>query len=231
MLLGSKRKYWKESIKVEAKQLRLKGSSYGEITEKLGVSKSTLHGWLYPIKRPYAEIQFERIQHLNKIRPLAVKKLKLLRKERLDVISQRLKKEIHNYPIKNIYLKKALLSMLYWAEGSKGRGQVTFANTSPELARLYITLLRQCYKIDENKFQIRLHLHYYHPIKETRKYWSELLNIPVSKFGKIYIKKRGNSGKRFRKNFFGICFIRYYSEDLRFEILETSKLLTEKMCP
>ncbi|MDP3917889.1 MAG: hypothetical protein Q8Q30_01805 [Candidatus Woesebacteria bacterium] len=230
MKLGSKRILRPESIKIEAREMRLGGASYGEITSKLKIPKSTLHTWLYPIKRPYDEIQFERIQHLNNIRPLAIKKLKSLREDRLNLISKKVQNEIPNYPTGNMFFNKGLLSMLYWAEGSKGRGNVSFANTDPNLALLYITLLRKCYKLDETKFRMRLHLHYYHNVTEIRNYWSELLEIPLSRIGKIYFKKRGNSGKRFRKNFYGICFIIYYSENLRYEILETGKLLAKNMC-
>ena len=231
MKLGSKRTVWSDSIKNKAREMRLRGLSYGDITSELKIAKSTLHTWLYPIKRPYAEIQFERIQHLNNIRPLAVNKLKLLRENRLKEITNRVQKEIDDFDINNLGMNKAMLAMLYWAEGSKNRGFVDFANTSPELSLLFITLFRKCYLIDEDKFRIRLHLHYYHNITETRNYWSQLLNVPVSKFGKIYIKKRGNSGKRFRKNFYGICFIRYYDEKLRFELIETGRLLAKCYVP
>ncbi|MDP3758171.1 MAG: hypothetical protein Q8Q86_00475, partial [Candidatus Daviesbacteria bacterium] len=80
-------------------------------------------------------------------------------------------------------------------------------------------LLRKCYKIDEEKLRIRLHLHYYHRIKTAKKFWSDLLKIPLDKFGKIYIKKRSKR-KRFRKNFMGICFINYLDSNVRKEVLE-----------
>lgn len=231
MILGSKRIMRPESVKNEARLMRQKGMSYSEITSKLGVAKSTLHTWLYPIKRPYSEIQFERIQHLNNIRPLANEKQRELKLNRDKEISDRVQNEINKFDINNLSLCKSMLATLYWAEGSKGVGSMSFANTDPALSLLYITLLRKCYKLDEEKFRLRLHLHYYHKIKETKEFWSKLLNIPDYKVGKIYRKKRGNSGKRFRKNFHGICFIVYHDVKLRHEILETGRLLSKRFVP
>ena len=116
--------------------------------------------------------------------------------------------------------------MLYWSEGSKGKGGISFVNTDPKLALLFLTLFRKCYLIDEDKLRARLYLHYYHKIKETRLFWSSLLNISESKFGKIHIKPRSKT-KKFRQNFMGICSIRYYSEDLKNEILERAYFLAD----
>ena len=95
---------------------------------------------------------------------------------------------------------------------------------------LFITLFRNCYHIKEKKLRVRLHLHHYHDIKRTQKFWSELLNIPIKQFGKIYIKKRSKT-KKFRENFAGICFIRYHNENLRFEILEKAYSVADKLVP
>lgn len=230
MLLRSAKKIRSQVVLEQARMLRTEGYSYGDISLKLKIAKSTLHTWLSGIKVSDRSIRFDRLAHLKKIRLLAGDKHRKLRNERLTSISDRTKNEVDNYQLKDINTAKSMLSMLYWAEGAKSRGCVNFANTSPELSLLFITLLRRCYAIDESKLRIRLHLHNYHPIAETRNYWSDLLNIPVSQFGKIYIKKRINSGKRSRKNFYGICFIRYHSEDLRYEILEIGRHIYLKLC-
>ena len=114
-----------------------------------------------------------------------------------------------------------MLAMLYSAEGARHKGVsgLKFANTDPKMAQLYITLLRKCYKLDESRFRIRLHLHYYHSIKKSKKIWSKLLNVPLDQFSKPYIKKRSKT-KKFRKNFIGICFISYLDSNIRREIME-----------
>ena len=221
---------WPSEIKDKARNFRKSGLSYGEISRNLGIARSTLFEWISDIKRPGFSTEAERLKHLGKIRILAAKAIREKRKRRLEDIQKKVLDEIQDFPLEDPGYLKSLLSMLYWAEGSKGRGTVAFANTDPELSRLFLTLLRKCCPIDETKLRVRLHLHYYHPIKKTRNFWSEILDIPLHRFGKIYIKKRSQT-KRFRKNFAGICFIKYHSEDLRFELLERGKLVARRLVP
>lgn len=228
--LGSKNKKWSKETKDFAILLRKKGLTYGEIVNQLKVSKSTLFTWIGSIKRPVRELKLEREAHMRRIQGLAALANRKRRTDRLEEIRKNVQKEVDKYDVSDKDYLRSLLSMLYWAEGSKGRGQVEFANTDPVLSVLFVTLLRKSYKIDEERLHVRLHLHYYHKIKETRKIWSELLKIPESKFGKIYIKKRSKT-RKFRQNFAGICFIKYYSESLRFEILERARLISQKIVP
>jgi len=74
---------------------------------------------------------------------------------------------------------------------------------------------------------MRLHLHHYHDEEKSKKYWSELTGIPTNKIGKIYWKKESNSGKRFRQNFMGICFVRYNNAQILRELIAYSKALGE----
>ena len=125
--------------------------------------------------------------------------------------------------------KRSILATLYWSEGSKGEGVLDFANTDPQLCLIFTTLLRECYKLDESKFRIRLHLHKYHNDKDLKKYWSKLLKIPTSQFNAIVWKKEPNSGKRYRQNYHGICFVKYNSVDLQKRIMAYAHLLGEKL--
>ncbi len=222
------RKRWPATIKEKAKVLRLQGYSYGALTRELHVSKSTLHQWIYGIKRPKQFTKLDRIRWAREIQPLGAQ----ANKRKREVIIQSIKNEIIN-ELKAFSLtketKKTILSMLYWAEGSKGAHEmVNFANTDPRLTLLFITLLRQCYIINETKFRIRLHLHYYHKEREVKKFWSRLLHIPVTQFTKTYRKKRSKE-KTFRKNFGGICFLKYNSVLLKEQILEYAYILGEKI--
>lgn len=214
-------KKWGRSIKEEARQLRRDNLSITSISRILKVPRSTLHQWINDIKRPTFLTNQEKLEHLKRIRPMATLALKKEREERLSKIKKEVFGEIENFRTKDPDLLKSLLFMLYWSEGSKGRGTLQFANIDPFLSLLFLTLLRRCYKIDEAKLRVRLHLHCYHDIDKTRKFWSKLLNIPETKFGKIYIKKRSKT-KKFRENFAGICFIRYYDENLRYRVLESA---------
>ena len=118
--------------------------------------------------------------------------------------------------------------MLYWAEGAKSGSEVNFANTDPKLSLLFITLLRECFEIDEKRLRLRLHVHYYHKKKTVRKFWGELLNIPQDQFQKIYVKKRSKT-KKFRQNFAGICFIRYGDVAIKDKIMQFAFAIADKI--
>ena len=216
-------------IKKQVKQLILDKKSYKEITQITGVPKSTISTWFgKSISRPWNKEV--RLRHLAGIRKLALATLKAkwkrIHTDEAQIVKQAAQKELLSCPLDNTSFYKSLLSMLYWAEGSKSayRSGTTFANTDPNLAQLYITLLRKSYPVDEDKFSIRLHLHYYHPAKKTKDFWSKKLHIPLTQFTKVYIKKRSRT-KRFRKNFAGICFIYYGNSRIRRELLELGAAL------
>lgn len=214
--------------KQRARDLRNKGKTYTEISNELGIAKSTLISWISDIIP--ASTYFDRKAHLNRIQKMAVKKIISNRIERQAVLERQVHREVNEFFLNSTFQSKCLASMLYWAEGSKGRGTMIFANTDPILAKFFITLLRKGFSLNEEKFRIRLHLHHYHDIEKSKKFWADLLNVPLSQFGKIYIKER-NRTKKFRENFAGICFIRYHSEPLRIELLALGKAIAKDMYP
>lgn len=211
---------YKKEIKQKAEELRKAKKTYSEITKILGVPKSTLSAWL---SEKFDGVFDKKAQlvHLAKIQPLAVAIKNRNIKLREDILRGEISQEVKKYPLKNVYLLKSMLAMLYSAEGAryKGVSGLIFANTDYKIAQIYVTILRKCYKLDESKFRVRLHLHYYHSIKKSKEYWSELLHIPLHQFNKTYIKKRSKT-KKFRKNFMGICFISYLDSNIRREIME-----------
>ncbi len=218
---------WNKDIKEKAKLLRKQGYSYGRLTRELHVAKSTLHQWIRGIKRPAKFSKLDRIRWIKEIQPLGAQGSKRRRDEKVAQIINDVKSEIAQLTIDQ-EIKKSILSMLYWAEGNKVRGVLQFANTDPRLILLFVSLLRQCYTLDETKFRIRLHLHYYHKVKKIKLFWSNLLNIPITQFGKIYRKSRSKE-KTFRRNFGGICFVKYNSVYLKEKIVQYAYALGEKM--
>lgn len=220
--------HWSIDIKNEAIQLRKQGYSYSQITKSLGVVKSTLNSWLRNLPKP-KEYQFITGENwLKKIRPLALAANKRKNDEIAQIMINKINSEVKQIKVDG-NLEKAVLTMLYWAEGSKVNSSVLiFANIDPKLVLLFITLLRRCYQIDETKFRVRLHLHSYHKELIIKRFWSNLLKIPESQFGKTYRKKRSKE-KTFRRNFGGICFLKYNSTYLQREITRFAVKLGEKI--
>lgn len=218
---------WALSIKEKARELRKQGYSFGQLTTELNVSKSTLHAWIRDVKRPEKFSQLDRIRWAKEIQPLGAAMQKQKREQRISNLMAEIKTEIHTTII-NSEMKKALLSALYWSEGSKGRGMLVFANTDPRLVLLFTTLLRECYQVQESKFRVRLHLHYYHSEKPIKLFWSKLLKIPEDQFTKTYRKHRSKE-RTFRRNFGGICFLKYNSDDLRERLVQYAYALGEQI--
>lgn len=208
--------------------MRLAGSSYGEIGKKLRVPKSTLSVWFVTIPKPKSMFYTNRTEWLSKIRVKAAEANKEKRRKVVAEIAREVGKDMEKWDLDNRETQKSIMAMLYWAEGTKGRGIVQFANTDPRLMCLFVTLLRKLFTLDESKFRVRLHLHDYHREEEVKKFWSELLSIPLNKFYKSYRKQRSKE-KTFRTNFGGICFVKYNSVYLQERIMQYALSIAEKL--
>ncbi|MCC7500837.1 hypothetical protein IT396_03520 [Candidatus Nomurabacteria bacterium] len=211
------------SVKSKVMRLRRAGKTYAEIQKRFPIPKSTLSVWL---NKKFPRTRTVQLEHLKRARILAAASITKARLAREAIIDSKSALTAIDLPLHNIALRKALLAMLYWAEGSKhkGVGGLIFVNTDPKLAELYISLLRSSFTVEETRFRIRLHLHYYHKSKEAIDFWSKLLDVPKAQFGKIYWKERSKT-KKFRQNFMGICFIYYPSGDIRKEILSLGQAI------
>lgn len=219
---------YSEETKKQAFQLRRQGKSLLEISRELNVAKSTSSLWLSSEKNRgiYGTMSSQEwMKFIQKKSVIALHKRTILRQENRE---SEAKHQILNLQIP-LETKRSILATLYWAEGSKGEGVLDFANTDPRLCLIFTTLLRACYELDETKFRIRLHLHKYHNEPELKEYWSKLLNIPLSQFNQVIWKKEPNSGKRYRRNYHGICFVKYNSVDLQKRIMAYAYLLGEKL--
>jgi len=220
----------RKALRRQARNLRTKGWSYEQIRTKINIPKSTLSNWFRDLPpSPHQSLTAKQL-NIRRIQPLGAKANVQLRLERLLQIKDETSIELKAFSADDKANLKAMLAMLYWAEGTKNeRSGLVFANTDPDLLELFLTLLRRCYEIDEMRLRARIHLHHYHPISETRKFWSKKLDIPEEQFGKVYVKKRSES-KRFRRNFHGICFIVYSDTSLKNRLMFIARELKEVVC-
>lgn len=213
-----------------ADEWRSAGKTYTEIKKRFGIPKSTLSVWF---GKKYAGIftREKQLKHLAATRPFATAAVKRRIENQNRLITEKVMSDIKTFPWGDIGLQKSILASLYWAEGAKSEKMsgLMLANTDPKMIRLFVTLLRKCYSIDEKRFRIRLHVHYYHPVRKTRAFWSEVAKVPLSQFNKVYLKKRSVT-KRFRKNFMGICFLKYSDSNIRKELLAIAEQLHLNYC-
>ncbi len=124
--------------------------------------------------------------------------------------------------------KRAVLGALYLAEGTKGdRSGLTFGNSDPEIVRLFLSLLRECFVLDEAKFRCTLQARAGQDIAVLEDFWCRVTGIPMSKFYGARIDQR-SGGKLTRKpDYKGVCRIDYLSTALLYEVLAIGRILTK----
>ncbi len=209
----------KKFLKFKALFLRKNGYSFREISQILGISKSTAYLWTN--QETLNQVAQDRINKLIEIGRQRSKKTNQRKKRKLwEKINDNcsvLKNKIYD---KDDY--KIFLTLLYWGEGAKTGYIVNFINSDQEMIKLYLFLLRKCYFIQESKLRVRLHLHEYHNQLEMINFWSEICSIPKNQFS-VYNKP--HTGKNKKKNYKGCLSIRYGDSRILKEIFIIIKRL------
>lgn len=208
--------------KQKALVLRKEGKSYSEIKTILGISKSTLSGWLadYPLSP-------ERIKELRDFSPRRIESfrntMRRKRELRLSETYEQVKRDLGPISDREILISGMLL---YWGEGGKRvTSTVVLTNTDPSMICFY---LRWLYLLGVSKSAIRAKLHLYADmdIEETTQYWSKKLNLPVSSFTKPYCKKSNLIDLSYKNGFgHGTCMIRCYNQKLSSYIMMAIKYI------
>jgi transposase-like protein len=195
----------KPEQKAQAIDLRKQGYSYNEICQELSIAKSTCSVWLRGIKLNKKAI-YRLVDRQDEGRAKAAMTLRQYREERDNYIRQKVQGSLKNFNFTS-QVGQLLCAALYWGEGAKQGTALNFTNSDPKMVRVYMTLLRSFFRLDNNKFRALLHLHQYHHVREQRKFWAEITEIPVRK---ISIYRKPNSGKNIRAGYPGCISIRYY---------------------
>jgi hypothetical protein len=201
--------------KEKAKKLRTEGYSLNEISQSLGIYKSTASVWLNNIKlNQKAQKRLERRHILGQYKAMVTAKAK--RNTMKDEIDRKSTNSIKNIML-NKELYKLLCSFLFWTEGGKSTDSyVFFTNSDPKMVATFIKLIRNSYRLDENKFRAMVHIHEYHNEEDIKEYWSKVTGIPLTQFSKSY--KKPNTGKRVRDGYKGTIRVRYYDYKIALEL-------------
>lgn len=209
--------------------MRKIGTTYGEIRRRLNVPvpKSTLSVWFKSITSDpkYKKvIELAMKKNSGKGHIFALEANRVIRKKYLESIDNRIKHLEKIISNKNI--AKISLAMLYLGEGAKNRkGSLMFGNSNPDIIKLFLHLLRHCYRIDEKKFRCTLQCRADQNIKKLEKFWSETTNIPLSQFYKARIDPRTIGKKSKKPEYKGVCRIDYFSADTYIELTKIGELI------
>lgn len=195
----------------KALTLRKKGMSYSQIKEKLGISKSTLSGWLYSM--PLSEKRIRELQANNPIRIEKYRNTMRAKKEiRLKEVYKKVSKDIGNLSTRDLFLAGLFL---YWGEGTKAQNSlVALTNTNPAMIKFFINWLK-LFGVKNKDLKIKLHLYSDMKIKESLDFWAKELNIPICQFYKPYIKKNTSKSISYKNGFGkGTCSVIFGDRDL-----------------
>jgi len=118
---------------------------------------------------------------------------------------------------------------LYWGEGAQLQGKncgVDFANSNPEMIKVFLSFLRRICGINEKKLRVFLYCYTNQDIEKLLKYWHNTTHIPINQFTKPYIRKDFKSNSSRME--YGLVHIRYADKKLLIQIDEWIKGYTRK---
>lgn len=200
----------KTKEKEKAIKLRKRGFSYNEILDQVLVSKSTLSLWLRSVglaKRVKQRLTQKRI--LGQQRGARAKREQRIRLT--EEIKKKAIREVEEISQKELWL---IGIVLYWAEGAKQKEtspsqRVRFSNSNPLMVKVFLKWLRENCKIPLKDLDFEIYIHKTANIEKSKKYWSQILDLPLDKFQKIRLKKHKIKTKRknIGENYHGLVSI------------------------
>ena len=170
--------------RLKARTLRSQGKSYSEIKDLLGISKSTLSGWLQDMP-----LSSERIHELRALSPRRIERfrntMRTKREHRMAESYTNAAKDIGKRSKRDLFIAGLYL---YWGEGTKSApGRVSIANTDPDVLKAFMDWLLLM-EVPRNRIRIRLHLYRDMDPDQEMMFWSRYLKLPFSQFRKPQIK-------------------------------------------
>lgn len=173
-----------KNIHEESMSLRKQGYSYTYISEKTGISKSTLSDWLHKVEyHPNQEI----INIIGKARAASgrakhLQKLKTIEEAKLLAHS-----DIENLSKRDLFMVGI---GLYIGEGTKTANIIRVINANPDIIKLAIRWFKEICGLQDDNFSIRIHTYPDNNIQETLQFWSAQTGLPLLQFSKTQIDLR-----------------------------------------
>jgi len=173
-------------LKNQAVKLRDSGYSYAMISERLGISKSTLSNWFRDrVFTPNLEV-------IHRIQRGPIKAAEKSHNRKVQEINELLTlgvKEIGKLNHRDLWL---LGLGVYIGEGTKNNDIIRVINSDPAVIRLAIRWFKEVVGLPEDNFAIRLHLYPDNNIKEAIRFWKRETGLSIENFQKAQIDRRKN---------------------------------------
>jgi len=198
--------------KEEAKKPRRKGYSYNKINEITGLSKDTISRCCRDIKLTKKQIlALESNRKKGQILG-SIKGAKANQRKRILIEKELLKEGIRQIGPMNKRDEFIAGIAFYQGEGSKTNHAVEFTNSDPDTINFMVRWFEKFCEINRKDLKCSLWLHDNLDESVAKKYWTKLLKISETQFGKTYFAKNKIDSRKIRKNIhlYGIIKIRYY---------------------
>lgn len=209
----------------KALTLRKNGMSYSQIKKELGISKSTLSGWLkdYPLsKKRIEELRDCNEQRIERFRET----MRAKREARLSIFYEQEKVKIFPISKRELYLAGLFL---YWGEGSKSlsAARLQISNTDPAAVKFFIHWL-EILGVPKVKMRVQLHLYNNMDIGEETDFWVKALKVGKNQFSKPYIKRSFLSRINHKGGFgHGTCNLKIGDARLSERVLMALKVVSD----
>lgn len=169
----------KPKERAAARELRQAGWSYKKIAAELGISPSSALNWTRDIELTPEQTRanlLDRHMTAEGILKRSEAKSRICRERRR--VWQEHGREAADWN----EVEHAAGCMLYWAEGSKDKNQLSFANSDVGMMQLFISFLRSIFDISDEEMTIRLNVYADSDerVREVEDYWLEALALPRS---------------------------------------------------
>lgn len=178
----------KTKERLEAERLRKVGWSINKIANYLGVSKSSVSNWCNDIaltKKQKERLLRNSIKGGHKGRILGALTNKKRKQDVIDKYNNEGLKLVKNLSKRDLMI---LGAGLYWAEGSKTGGRLTFVNSDPNMALIALMFFIEILGARMENIRVTVQINRVHEkrINEVIDFWSQLLNISRTQFNKPY---------------------------------------------
>jgi transcriptional regulator with XRE-family HTH domain len=213
----------KSQERLEAERLRREdGLSYKEISERTGLSKSTLSHWLRDIGlHPEHEARLAERLRANRA-GLAARAWPVNRKRYTQAREDAYQGGVAVVSLlpNSSAVKELALAMLYLGEGSKSGNRVQMASTDPSILRYFVEVLTVVYQIDPNRLSFRLNLiELARPLEQQlQSFWCQQMDCPPGQFLKAQFNRRSGAST-ITADYHGVCTVTYHDTYLQQRLL------------
>lgn len=186
---------------LQAQELRKLGKSIKTIAKELNVSPSSVQIWTQNIV--LTDNQIDQLKHSRRGGSIQAARVRYNTHKNIRQQYQ----EEGRIEAQKQNLLHCMGSMLFWAEGSKKKNQITFTNSDVNMIKLFVRFLVEALNIKAEDLSIRINcfLNNMKDIKQVHDYWISELNIHGCTINKPTIKLTCNTIDNF-----GICCVNVY---------------------